>query len=327
MRRTLTSTDIDVAPADPNRLRRASRRKPHVGRRLVSSWADYLYIAPSILVMGVVIGYPLVYTVYLSFFRDIPRTGDRVYDGIGNYELILRSDRFWDVTQNTFVWTIFSTGFAFVLGLGAALMIHKEFIGRGVVRGLLLIPWVISYVAAAYVWRWLFHSDFGLISGTLMQWGILEERFIFLDSKQWVMPSLIVTNVWKEFPFVMIMLLAGLQTVPEQLMRAARIDGANSWNQFVHVTVPQLKSVIVITLLLLFVTNLNSFGLVWIMTGGGPANASNLWILEIYKIAFRDLRYGLASAFSVILFLFMLLIGYFYVRALTGSGRRERGAM
>jgi multiple sugar transport system permease protein len=159
-----------------------------------------------------------------------------------------------------------------------------------------------------------------------MEWGILDERFIFLDSKKWVMPSLIVTNVWKEFPFVMIMLLAGLQTVPEQLMRAARIDGANSWNQFIHVVLPQLKNVSVITLLLLFVTNLNSFGLVWLMTGGGPANASNLWILEIYKIAFRDLRYGLASAFSVILFLFMLLIGYFYVRALTGSGNRNGGA-
>jgi hypothetical protein len=155
----------EVAPADPNKLRRATRKQPHLGKRITQNWSDYLYVAPAILVMAVVIGYPLVYTIYLSFFRDIPRTGDRVYDGVANYQLILNSDRFWDVTKNTFVWTIFSTGFAFVLGLGAALMIHKEFIGRGVVRGLLLIPWVISYVAAAYVWRWLFHSDFGLING------------------------------------------------------------------------------------------------------------------------------------------------------------------
>jgi multiple sugar transport system permease protein len=326
MVQTLAAPEQEVAPADPNRLRRATRKQPHLGKRITQNWSDYLYVAPAILVMAVVIGYPLVYTIYLSFFRDIPRTGDRVYDGISNYELILRSDRFWDVTKNTFVWTIFSTGFAFLLGLGAALMIHKEFIGRGIVRGLLLIPWVISYVAAAYVWRWLFHSDFGLINGVLVEWGITEKRFIFLDSTKWVMPSLIITNVWKEFPFVMIMVLAGLQTVPEQLLRAARIDGANSWNQFIHVTVPQLKNVIVITLLLLFVTNLNSFGLVWIMTGGGPANASNLWILEIYKIAFRDLRYGLASSFSVILFIFMLAIGYFYVRALTGNGSKRSQA-
>ena len=323
MSQTLSAPERDIAPTDPNQLRRVRGRKASLGKRLTQHWSDYLYIAPAILVMAVVIGYPLVYTIYLSFFRDIPRTGDRVYDGIGNYELILKSDRFWDVTKNTFVWTIFSTGFAFVLGLGAALMIHKDFIGRGIVRGVLLIPWVISYVAAAYVWRWLFHSDFGLISGSLVEWGITEDRFIFLDSTKWVMPSLIIANVWKEFPFVMIMLLAGLQTVPEQLMRAARIDGANSWNQFIHVTVPQLKNVIVITLLLLFVTNLNSFGLVWIMTGGGPAGASNLWILDIYKIAFRDLRYGLASAFSVILFVIMLAIGFFYVRALTGSGSKR----
>jgi multiple sugar transport system permease protein len=193
-----------------------------------------------------------------------------------------------------------------------------------VLRGILLIPWVISQVAAAYVWRWLYHSDYGLISGMLMNWGFMDERFIFLDSTTWVMPSLIVANVWKEFPFVMIMMLAGLQTVPDQLLRAARVDGAGTINQFIHITVPHLKNIIVVTVLLLFVANLNSFGLVWIMTGGGPAGASEIWIVSIYTTAFRSLRFGLASSFSVILFIFMMTIGYFYVRALTaGSGTSQ----
>jgi len=289
-------------------------------------WADYLYIAPSLLVMLLVIGYPLVYTVWLGFFRDDPFTGTRAWVGLGNYENLLAgesSERFWDVTWNTFYWTIFSTFFAFVLGFGAALVIHREFLGRGIIRGILLIPWVISFVAAAYVWRWLLHSDYGLVSGMFLRWGWIDEPIIFLDSTRWVLPSLIVANVWKEFPFVMIMMLAGLQTVPEQLLRAARIDGANSWNQFLHVTVPQVKSVMVITLLLLFVTNLNSFGLPWIMTGGGPANASMIWIVQIYTTAFRNLQFGLASAFSVILFIFMLTIGYFYVKALTAGDQRS----
>jgi len=303
--------------------RRAPERQRNILLRIRDHWADYLYIAPALLVMVVVIGYPLVYTVYLSFFETPPR-GGRNFNGIDNYTTILTSERFWMVTRNTFNWTIFSTLFAFLLGFGAALVIQREFIGRGIVRGILLIPWVISLVAAAYVWRWLYHSDYGLIGGMLQEWGVTQERFVFLDSTRWVMPSLIVANVWKEFPFVMIMLLAGLQTVPDQLMRAARVDGANSWNQFIHVTVPHLKNVIVITILLLFVANLNSFGLIWIMTGGGPAYASQIWIVEIYTLAFRSLRFGLASAFSVILFLFMLSIGYFYVRAMT-SGDRERG--
>lgn len=318
-----TRTPEGQTPAEIPR----TRKSPSAWKRLRTHWADYLYILPSLLVMLLVIGYPLVYTVWLGFYRDDPFTGTRSWVGMRNYEDLLWgqfSERFWDVTRNTFYWTFFSTFFAFVLGFGAALVIHREFIGRGIVRGLLLIPWVISFVAAAYVWRWLFHSDYGLISGMLLRWGWIDERIIFLDNTTNVMPSLIVANVWKEFPFVMIMMLAGLQTVPEQLLRAARIDGANSWNQFIHVTVPQVKNVMVITLLLLFVTNLNSFGLPWIMTGGGPANASMIWIVQIYTTAFRNLQFGIASAFSVILFIFMLTIGYFYVKALTGGNQGRR---
>ena len=319
MSRVETVSPVDRAEiATRSRTYRGQEPKSLWGR-MRKHWADYLYILPAVLVMAIVIGYPLVYTVVMGFQKDQNFTTSRTFAGFDNYKILLQSEKFWDITKNTFVWTIFSTFFAFVLGFGSALVIHREFFGRGVVRGILLIPWVISLVAAAYVWRWLFHSDYGLISGMLMRWGWIDDQIIFLDSTTWAMPSLIVANVWKEFPFVMIMMLAGLQTVPEQLLRAARIDGANSWNQFLHVTIPQVKSVMTITLLLLFVTNLNSFGLPYIMTGGGPAGATNIWIVEIYNIAFKNVRYGLASAFSVILFIFMLTIGYFYVKALTGS--------
>ncbi len=319
----MESPPLQAAPASVP-LEQGSKKRPGPFRNITSHWADYMYVMPSLLVMLLVIGYPLVYTVYLSFFDTPPSTGGRFYTGIDNYTTLLQSDRFWKITRNTFHWTVWSTLFAFVIGFGAALVVQKQFIGRGLLRGLLLIPWVISQVAAAYVWRWLYHSDYGLINGMLMNLGITEERFIFLDTTTWVMPSLIVANVWKEFPFVMIMMLAGLQTVPEQLLRAARVDGANAISQFLHVTVPHLKNIIVVTVLLLFVGNLNSFALVWIMTGGGPAGASEIWIVSIYTTAFRNLQFGLASAFSVILFIFMMTVGYFYVRALTaGTSTRE----
>lgn len=293
--------------------------------RVRKHWADYLYILPSLLVMLVVIGYPLVYTVWLSFHATPPRTGEWVFNGVTNYQDILTDPRFWRITGNTIYWTIGSTLFAFILGFGAALALHNPFPGRGIVRALLLIPWVISAVAAAYVWRWILHSDYGLVSGTLMAWGIIDRPLVLLDNKSRVMPTLIMVNVWKEFPFVMVMLTAGLQTVPEGLLRAAKIDGASAWNQFWHVTIPHLRGVILITTLLLFVINLNSFTLVWLMTGGGPANASQLWITEIYNIAFRSLQYGPASAFSVILFIIMLALGYFYVKALTANAPRREG--
>lgn len=296
-----------------------------LGRRIAKHWADYIYVLPALLVMLVVIGYPLIYTVWLSFHATPPRTGDWVFNGVANYQEILTNPRFWRITGNTIYWTIGSTLFAFILGFGAALALHNPFPGRGVVRALLLIPWVISAVAAAYVWRWILHSDYGLVSGTLMSWGVIDRPLVLLDNKSRVMPTLIMVNVWKEFPFVMVMLTAGLQTVPEGLLRAAKIDGASAWNQFWHVTVPHLRGVILITTLLLFVINLNSFTLVWLMTGGGPANASQLWITEIYNIAFRSLQYGPASAFSVILFIIMLALGYFYVKALTANAPRREG--
>ncbi len=312
-------------------------------------WADYLYILPALAVMLVVIAYPIYYTVYLSFFETPPSSPNWYFNGIENYTTILSDDTyiFWEATKNTVIWTVGSTFFAFILGFAAALLVHREFVMRGLVRGLLLVPWVISAVPAAYIWRWMYHSDYGLISGTLMQIGafinsemtngsggrvarlvginftpIVLSPIIFLDSINLALPSLVVVNVWKEFPFAMIMLLAGLQTVPSGLLRAARVDGAGAWQSFINVTVPHLRGVIVITTILLFVGNLNSFTLPFIMTGGGPANSSMIWIVKIYLLAFTDLRYGLASAFAVILFLMMLVLGYFYVRALTDGERR-----
>ncbi len=312
----LTVTPSTAAP---------SRRKRRLLANMAFHWADYVYVLPAIAVMVLVIGYPIVYTIWLSFHATPIRSGPRDWTGIANYHQILNDPKFWKTTKNTFIWTIGSTGGSFILGFSAALVLHKHFIGRGIVRAILLIPYVISAVTAAYVWKWMLHSDYGLLSGMLKNWGVIHQNLVLLDSKDNVLGTLIVVNIWKEFSFVMIMMIAGLQTVPDQLLRAARIDGAGIWEQFIHVTVPHLKNVILITTLLLFVANLNSFTLVYLMTGGGPANASQLWITEIYNLAFRSLNYGLASAYSVILFLVMIAAGWWYVRVLT-AGDAERRA-
>jgi multiple sugar transport system permease protein len=223
------------------------------------------------------------------------------------------------------IWTVVSTGVAFVLGLAAALALHQAFVGRGVMRALLLIPYVVSPVAAALVWKWLYHSDFGAIGALAVQLGLADEPINFLDNIHTALAALIVVNIWREFPFAMIMLMAGLQTVPDQLLRAAQVDGANAWQRFWHVIMPHLKPVSMVTILLLMVANFNSFIIPWIMTGGGPAGASDIWITQIYQLAFGRLRYGVASAYSVILFVVMMALGYFYVRALTRGDERRAG--
>jgi len=307
--------------------RREAGRNPGLLRRIYRHRHDYAYIAPALVVMMLVIAYPIYDTIYLSFFNTPPNLAleDKIFIGTGNYTRVLASDSFHEATWNTLVWTIFSTLFAFVLGFAAAIALNDAFRGRGLLRGILLVPYVISAVAASYVWRWLYHSDFGVIGALSVQLGITDIPINFLDNTDRVMAALIAVNVWKEFPFAMIMMLAGLQTVPDQLLRAARVDGASAWNRFWHVTLPHVRHVALVTILLLLVANLNSFTIPWIMTGGGPAGATEIWITHIYQLAFGRIRFGLASAYSVILFVVMMTMGWFYVRALTHGDDKRPG--
>ena len=288
---------------------------------------DYPYVLPAIGVMLRVIAYPIYYTIHLSFFNTPPNLAleDKVFVGLENYSRILGADTFHEATWNTLVWTFWSTSMAFVLGFGAALALNRLFRGRGLLRGVLLIPYVISAVAASYLWRWILHSDFGVVGAFTTATGLTAAPINFLDSRGNAMASLIVVNVWKEFPFAMIMMLAGLQTVPDQLLRAARVDGAGAWDRFWHITVPHLRGVVLVTVLLLLVTNLNSFTIPYVMTGGGPAGATEIWITHIYQIAFGRIRFGLASAYSTILFVVLMTMGYFYVRALTRGDDKVPG--
>ena len=311
--------------ADSARKPRAMRSD--VLRQIWINRADYLYVLPAIVVMLIVIAYPIYYTVELSFFKTPPglQLRDKTFVGVDNYTAILTSDVFWRVTLNTVIWTVASTIIAFVLGYALALALHRDFFGRGILRAILIIPWVISAVAASYIWKWIYHSDFGIIGAVLVELGLASRPPNFIDSVSTVLPSLIVVNIWREFPFAMIMLMAGLQTVPEQLLRAAQVDGASAWQRFWHVTFPHLSGVSTVTILLLAVANFNSFIIPWIMTGGGPSNASHIWITHIYELAFGRQLWGVASAYSVLLFFILMTLGYFYVRALSGGERREAG--
>ena len=302
--------------------------RANVFRRTWNHRTDYFYVLPALVVMLIVIAYPIYYTIELSFFRTPTnlQLKDKIFNGLDNYGAILTSPVFWKVTFNTVIWTAFSTLFAFLLGLGAALALHREFIGRGVLRALLLIPWVVSAVAASYVWKWLYHSDFGAIGAFVVQIGLADQPINFIDNLQTALPSLIVVNIWREFSFAMIMLMAGLQTVPEQLLRAAQVDGASAWQRFWHVTFPHLSGVSMVTVLLLMVSNFNSFIIPWIMTGGGPSNSTHIWITHIYELAFGRQRWGVGAAYAVLLFIIMMTLGYFYVKALSRGDESRQGA-
>lgn len=295
------------------------KKAPNLFQRIIRNRADYLYIAPALGVMGLVILYPFVYTIYLSFFNTPTSSPEITFNGLENYRELFREDLFWLVIRNTIYWTIGSTILSFFLGLGAALLVNEKLPLIGIFRGILVVPYVIGHVTASYAWRWLLHGDFGVLSHTLIQWGLIEQPIPFLQSPALVMPALVLVNTWKSFPFAMIMLLAGLQTIPEDLYRAARVDGANAWQQFIEITLPQLMPVTLVTTVLMIIGNMNSFTIPFVMTGGGPAHQSEIIITWIYNISFQTLRFGYASAISVVLFIVLFIFSFLYVRILTQS--------
>ncbi|MDZ4765377.1 MAG: sugar ABC transporter permease [Chloroflexota bacterium] len=292
-------------------------KPPGLLRQIVKHRYEYLYIAPAIGVMGLVILYPLIYTILLSFFNTPANNPNVFFNGVSNYIELAQDNLLGLVIRNTLYWTFGSTITSFALGLLAALLLNQRLPGSGIFSAIMVIPYVIGQVTAAYLWRWLMHGDFGVISLTLMEMGLLDRPISFLQDPALVMTSLVIVNTWKSFPFAMIMLLAGLQAIPQDLYKAARVDGANRFQQFIEITVPQLMPVILVTSVLLIIGNMNSFTIPYLMTGGGPAHQSELVITWVYNESFQALRFGFASAISVALFIVLLIFSYFYVRALT----------
>ncbi len=276
---------------------------------------DYPYVLPAVLAIALVMLYPLGYVVYLSFFKTSMFSRVPQYDGLGNYLRLLTSDKFWTVLRNTLEWTVGATALAFVWGLIAALALNQEIPGRAILRNVLLLPYVISYVVAGYLWVWIFHGQFGLANSLLRQVGLIAEPVQFLENTRLVMYTLIFTQAWKTAPFVMIMLTAGLQTIPPQIYAAARVDGAGRWQQFREITWPHLLPFTTLTIALQTLSNFHSFTLPWIMTGGGPMFRTHVFATYIYLVSFNELNFGLASAAAVVVALVVGAAGVFYVRS------------
>lgn len=283
----------------------------------------YPYVLPAIAAVCFVLLYPLLYTIYLSFFKTSMYSTEAKFDGFGNYARLLSDPTFWIVLRNTVEWTAGATLVAFIWGLTAAMVLHQNIPWRTGLRNLLLLPYVISYVVAGYLWVWIFHGQFGLANSLLQQLGLIERPVQFLENTGIVMYTLIFTQAWKNFPFVMIMLTAGLQTIPPQLYAAARVDGAGPWQQFREITWPHLTPFVVLTLSMQALGNFHSFTLPWVMTGGGPLFRTHIFSTYIYLLSFNELNYGLASAAAVVVALVAVVLAIFYVRSVMRTQRWE----
>jgi multiple sugar transport system permease protein len=285
----------------------------------VRSNTGLLFALPALIVLFMLIAYPVTYTGWLSVTNDQGQ-----YTGLQNFADVLRPRVTTQALWNTLFWVSGSIFFQVVLGVATAILLNQNFAGRALVRSITLIPWVIPGIVAATTWAWMFHTEFGIINYMLTSTGVIEESMGWLTRGNTVMPAMIAINVWKLFPFVAIMVLAGLQSIPPELYEAARIDGANYWHEVRHVMLPQVRPVITAVTLLLVIWALNAITIIYAITKGGPANRTLITPIQIFRLAFENVEFNQAAALSVMFFGVVMVIVFAYIKVFAnqpGEGR------
>ncbi|MEK5645621.1 carbohydrate ABC transporter permease [Paenibacillus cellulositrophicus] len=269
-----------------------------------NAWA-YLFIAPQILGLLVFVIGPVIFAFVISFMKwDIGSTPEWV--GLTNYSKQVSDPIFWKVLKNTSVFALLNIPLTVIGALALALMLNQNLKGKTLLRAAYFIPVVTSSVAVALVWTWLYNPSYGLINSVLMSLGI--EGPGWLSDMKWALPSIVIMTVWQGVGYNMILFLAGLQGVPSQLHEAAKMDGAGSWQRFWRITIPMISPTTFFVVIMLLIGSMQVFSEPYMMTRGGPADATNVLVLHIYNTAFQFFRMGEASAISFILFVIILIV-------------------
>jgi multiple sugar transport system permease protein len=274
-----------------------------------------MFALPALAVMATLILYPLAYTGWLSVTTD--RGG---FVGAENYRTMIDDSVTTMALRNTAVYVGFSVALQVLLGAAVGILLNRRFRGRALVRSIVLIPWVVPAIVTATNWGWMLHTEFGIVNYMLTELGVIGAPVGWLTTRTTVLPALVAVNVWRMAPFVAVMVLAGLQAIPEAVYEAARIDGAAFRHEVRYVMLPHLRPVLLAVTLLLMIWGFNGITIIYAMTRGGPANRSLITPIQIFKHAFEFVRFNEAAALSVMLFAFLAVLTGVYLRV---SRQRE----
>ena len=278
---------------------------------LPEAWFAWLLVAPAMLFIAVIVAWPLAETIRLSFMEaDL---GGEHYVGLANYQDLLESRKFHDTIIRTFYWMFLSVSLKLILGLIGAVLLNAAVPGRGLFRVLVMPPWVIPIAIGCIGWLWLYNGYFGILSGTAQAIGLTDGPFEFLAYKNSAFYSAIVTDVWVGTPMVTLFFLAAMQGVSRDLYEAAWVDGAGRWYRFRRITIPQIMPVIVSMALLSAIWTFNSFEIIWILTEGGPRSATTTLIVDTYKTAIGNFKFGEGAARAVVIVALLAIFSLFYL--------------
>jgi multiple sugar transport system permease protein len=270
----------------------------------------WILLIPALLVLLLVYAYPILRSLWLSLFtQNLGTELQPVFSGLENYGRMAQDGRFWQSIFNTTVFTISSLILELILGMAIALVLNQAFRGRSAVRTIAIIPWALPTALIATTWAWIFNAEFGVWNDILMRLNIIPEGqgINWLGEPTLAMMSVIAADVWKTTPFISILLLAGLQSIPEDLYEAHAIDGASAWQSFRQITLPLLMPQILIASLFRFAQAFGIFDLIAVMTGGGPAGATETVSIYVYATIMRYLDFGYGAALVVITFLVLIV--------------------
>lgn len=297
--------------------------QPAFARTLRAS-APFWMILPSLALALFIIGYPLIDLIHTSL-SEVNRFGQlRGFAGLANFEDVLEDPLFWGSLWRTLVWTVGVVAGTILISLPVALMLEdEEFIGRGVARVIVMLPWAISLAMTAVVWRWTLNGQSGLLNATLIDFDLIGRPVEWLARAETAFPIQIGIGILVSIPFTVTVFLGGLASVPTDIYEAARIDGANARQRFRHLTLPLLKPFLNIALVLNIIYVFNSFPIIWVLTQGGPANQTDILITYLYKLAFRFGRLAEASAVSLAMFSVLLAFTIAYAVMVMRGERRE----
>lgn len=293
----------------------APTRRGHINR---DARFGYALLLPTAVLILLLVGYPFIDALWLSFHKKLLGSKFVPWIGLGNYSSILHDHAFWGSIQNTFVFTVGSVVAKLIIGTTIALILNEALPLRAIWRSIVLLPYAMPTLVSVLVWKWMYNDVGGVFNYLLHQTNIRSAPTYWLEDPSKAMQSVIAVNVWRGFPFFVITILAGLQAVPQELYDAAKVDGAGIWARFWKVTLPGVLPVMAVVTLFSTILTFNDFSIIWVLTRGGPGNATDVLATLTYKVAIPGLELGKGVAVSVlmlpILVVLILLLNRFISR-------------
>ncbi|WP_180994320.1 carbohydrate ABC transporter permease [Bacillus sp. Marseille-P3661] len=281
----------------------------------------FLFVLPALIVLALVVLYPLMYTFYLSFqHKVLIQPNKDGFVGLANYIEIFSSGATWKFVGTTLIFTLSSVTLKLAVGLFAALLLNKNYSGVKFYSSLLMIPWFIPSVVASLIWSWILHDQFGILNQALQSLHLIEGNIVWLGDKTLALIAVVLVDVWVGLPFMTVVFLGGLKTIPKEMLEAAEIDGANYLQKLIYVIIQSLKNVFIVMGTISLIGTFNSFNIIYTLTGGGPVEATNTLVIHIYRTAFTEYNFGLSSTLAVFTFIIIIFLVLFYRKRLDEEG-------